>query len=252
MTAAQDFLTAIFSPYSEGYVELRAIGGEKPFICTHPLDELPQLVKNAHILDSTQQYPTITIGALPRTREFGAGRAGRREDVVSEAATLWLDVDGLFAEPPTDEQLTAALEPILVALPEGFTPRACVCSGHGIHLYFTLTEPIPTPTIEKLNRALVEHLKKQGIEGADSQSTDAARVMRLPDTVNRKGEPSIPCTVIQLNSDAKLSTEKALSLIPPETSARRESRDPPAQGLTALSKINLEALTEAIKPYWVA
>lgn len=93
--------------------------------------------------------------------------------------TLWADYDGL----PLHE-VKSRIEQ--VGLPE---PSIIVDSGHGYHSYWLLTERT-TKDVTGILRAIADKT------GADIKATDRARIMRLPNTMNVKGEP-IPCKVIE-------------------------------------------------------
>ncbi|MHC1602002.1 MAG: hypothetical protein ACXQS4_02105, partial [Methermicoccaceae archaeon] len=244
---AHNYLTTLFEPYTQGLIELRAIGANGAVSRTYPLDGVDALLHDAHIYDTTREYHTITFGVLPRVHEIEQGKAGRKEDVVKEGFTVWVDVDGLFTEPPTNEEVEEARIEVLNALPLGYLPRVCVCSGHGLHFYFTLNEPLPIQDIERVNKALVEHLKKEGIEGADSQSTDAARVMRLPDTMNRKSEPEIPCKVVYISEGASVWEDTVRKTL----AAHRDKKATQTQAPTQRTEdVDVDKLVEVLKPHW--
>lgn len=60
----------------------------------------------------------------------------------------------------------------------GFEPTVVVDSGAGYHLYFRLSYEVDASRLKRLEEKLVDLL------GADPQSKDLARVLRLPGTVN--------------------------------------------------------------------
>jgi hypothetical protein len=93
-------------------------------------------------------------------------------------------------------------------------PNIIVDSGHGIHSYWTLTNPIPIsqwhPMADRLKQLCVEH------EFAADQAitADAARILRVPGTYNYK-DPShpIPCRIIKADpQDFEVDALRPLSV----------------------------------------
>ena len=117
-------------------------------------------------------------------------------------AGLFLDLDtGSDAKKkyPTMEQAAAAL----TQLQKDFLPAsATVCSGGGYHAYWTFDSPISAqdwkPIAEKFKTILLAD--KVTIDKA--VPADAARVLRVPGTVNRKHGKS-PCRFISRDPDRK-------------------------------------------------
>lgn len=112
----------------------------------------------------------VFFGVCPRTR-----RAGRR-DAVTAAWAIWADCDGLGA---VEELHRFAPAPALVVRSG---------TGENRHAYWPLAEPLSPDAVESANRRLARAL------GADADSTDAARVLRPPSTLNFKTDP--PTSVV--------------------------------------------------------
>lgn len=103
----------------------------------------------------------VYVGVLPRWR-----RSGGRDAVVGDCRTVWVDLDTDVA--------SRVLEPVDPA------PSLVVTSGAPghLHAYWSLRSAEPPAVIERANRRLAWAL------GADLASTDAARILRPPATVN--------------------------------------------------------------------
>jgi hypothetical protein len=99
-------------------------------------------------------------------------------DAVAESRVVWVDVD----EPGNLARLRAF----------GHPPHLVVESGGsgGLHAYWLLERPVPGARAESANRRLAEAL------GGDRQSTNRARIMRLPGSRNRKRRPPGWCRVV--------------------------------------------------------
>jgi hypothetical protein len=110
--------------------------------------------------------------------------AGRKADNTVQLQCLWIDLD--YKNYPSQEDALAALEPFYKAI--GY-PSVTVQSGGGIHAYWALRTPMPTVQWKILAEAF--QAKWQSFEiKADPISADAARVLRLPGTHNRKYDPA--------------------------------------------------------------
>lgn len=120
------------------------------------------------------------------------GKGGKKENII-QIPCVWADID--YKETPRE-----IIADRLKQFP--FKPSTIIKSGGGIHLYWCLKEPSEKEGISKLediNRRIASQL------GGDFNACDAARVLRIPDTVNHKPEyrednkPPPKCEVFELN-----------------------------------------------------
>ena len=120
------------------------------------------------------------LGAEGRELFVTPAALGERRGVneaVAEAACAWIDIDD-------HEQLDEL---------RGFArrPHLVIASGSGgRHAYWRLARPAGPDQIARVNRMLCERL------GADRQSTNPARLMRLPGSVNWKSGKPAACRVL--------------------------------------------------------
>ena len=124
------------------------------------------------------QDKNIYIGMLTRTR-----RSGKKE-AVKHTQALWLDVDNKNSEYTIDFLIDRG------KLPQ---PSAVINSGNGKHIYYKLDQPAGLE-IEPVVKKLAKHT------GADIRAAEAARIMRLPGSLNVKDEP-LKCEVLSLNDN---------------------------------------------------
>ena len=120
-------------------------------------------------LESERRELFVTPAALREPR-------GRNE-AVSEAICAWVDLD----DPERLEEL------------RGFAhrPHLVVASGSGgRHAYWRLSRPASPEELARANRMLCERL------GADRQSTNPARIMRLPGSINWKSGRPVRCRIL--------------------------------------------------------
>lgn len=168
----------------------------------------------------TRHFSSLTAAALHAAEEaktkdvyFGVGLAGanfNRRNAASEIVAivgLWADID-LAAPwrpgkslPKTQEEARTILEKLPLA------PSVLVDSGHGLHAYWLFKEPWTFETdaerlvAAKTARGWVETVRNAAQAfGWDVDSVgDLARVLRLPGTVNRKGDPPVEVRVAESN-----------------------------------------------------
>jgi hypothetical protein len=183
------FVESIFSP--DDLVELRVIelvrSAAKPTGRVILRDWQPpeSLFRSYRRLDAlNRQGANIYFGVNPR-----AARAGTK-DAIRVCRTIWADLDRVsYAD---------AVQRWRPRLPE---PTAIVNSGHGIHLYWRLSQAVDVASsdrrleFEAMLKALYRHL------GSDS-TQDVTRLLRLPGFLNVKDAP-VPCELIRADADRR-------------------------------------------------
>lgn len=71
-----------------------------------------------------------------------------------------------------------------------------VNSGRGIHVYWSLTEPVTFAEWEPVALRLKQVCKERGLEADPAVTADGARILRLPGTHNYKDKPPKPASVL--------------------------------------------------------
>jgi len=143
--------------------------------------EASRLVEAAEsLLKENKTGQHIYISANPRRAEGGT----KSKDVTC-GRCLFVDFDNINPDEARARWLKSGLP----------GPSLTVNSGHGIHAYWRLTEPI-------IDMALWSKYQKKLIAMLDSDSAihDPARIMRLPGFVNHK-EPEAVCRVIDVRPE---------------------------------------------------
>ena len=185
MGAALDYIRHLYSNDLDGYVHIMSIGRNgKPFI----KNVLPAEVK--HQADQQQGRPDTYIS--PNTFYLPE----RSNENIRQYRALYMDLD----IHKTIYSKSEAYYKVAMLSSEGKIPRPSlvVDSGQGLHLYWII-EHAPKGaawTWQELEDYLYKHLKECG---ADIQATDAARVLRLPGTINTKNGET--CKVIESNAE---------------------------------------------------
>ncbi len=169
-----DFMRALHPPGSRGKVSLLAKSGGASFARCFPADEIEPVLP---VWTETTSYVGLN-------RYFGP-RGGKRP--IAELTCLYADLDtyrrpDLMALAPDVVAETILGRIGALGLPE---PSFLVDSGRGFYAIW-LIEPLPRgalPRWQEAQRCLVGLLAPLG---ADPACCDAARVLRIPETLNGK------------------------------------------------------------------
>lgn len=152
------------------------------------------------------QQRDVFVGAALRARRQGT------RDAVAAGWALWADCD--------DESAAAALA--------GFEPASAIVvrsgTGENRHGYWPLDTPLEPAALEHANRRLAQAL------GADQASTDAARVLRAPGSLNHKHDPPAPVALESVTGE-RFDTTWLLAALP---DVQRRVPGPPTPPLAAL------------------
>jgi hypothetical protein len=167
----------------------------------------------------------VFAGAAPRTRQSG------RADAVERVWCLWVDCDS----PEAVERLRAFRPFPNVVIRSG-------TEGH-LHAWWQLAKPLTPAHAVRANRRLALAL------GADMAATDAARVMRLAGTVNRKHTPPTLVECVRLGLDRNSIAEIVRGLPddprynerPSRSNRPRKHAHAPGRALSALVRFVSEA-----------
>jgi hypothetical protein len=108
---------------------------------------------------------------------------------------------------PTMAEAVTALGAFIKAtgLPK---PSMMIQSGGGLHVYWVVDRALSPHDWYPLACALVEATKRHGLLLDDAVTTDAARVLRIPDTFNRKSDPPRAVRIAGTPTDFDYSVER--------------------------------------------
>src|SRR4030095_8390151 len=172
-----DFLKAI-PPGSTGCLELRAFKKGKPAAGSKfvplPLDDAALNAVLVYARANGLQHNVYHAVANRRTNTSG------KLSNCSELHTLYIEIDFKHGVPLLDVWKKLRAFP----LPASFI----VHSGGGLHVYWCLAEPLNLGNDIDLARAY-QWLSDLAYKlGGEPESTEPARVLRIPDTLNLKAE----------------------------------------------------------------
>ena len=144
----------------------------------------------------------VYVGCAPRVRERGT-----RED-IAPTALLWVDCDGPAAVAALLAFQPAASMIVTSGSSKHTGIRADVDGLANAHGYWALTHPLSGGELHDANRRLALAL------GADPRCADPPRILRVPDTLNFKGDPPRPVRLRQFTS-ARYQLAEVLANVPP-------------------------------------
>jgi len=182
----------------------------------------PQLVKDVYFCLSQQAKTGATVN--------GKMKAARSAKDATFLKAIWLDVDGNKPDEPDKGYATPkeALEAIIKFVADAKLPpvTALVMSGGGWHVYWISDKPLTRDEWRPYAEGLWALVKQHGLR-ADPVTTDAARILRVPDTFNYKTNPPKPVKLRALCKDYDFATDLAALpvLVPTAAAADRTGSD---------------------------
>ena len=172
------FFDVLFERVESGYVGL----------CQHP-KKGTRFVPVHQVAESVNGDFYFSVGVFETPPASGRGT----EADVSLLPCLWIDID--FADKtdakkdyPTEEQARKALDqmPAMATL--------IVNSGGGLHAYWVLTEPKPPQEVKRVCRGWQKLYGRKIAPQVIDSTADAARILRIPGTINTKHNAEVVCT----------------------------------------------------------
>ena len=159
----------------------KGMGGE-PFADLHSfLSYIPWA--NQHAKWIKDIYFCLSLQAETGLTASGKIKAARHANAALALKALWADVDG-YKDYPSKTDALAAIHKFVQdsGIP---LPTALVDSGGGWHVYWISDKPLTKAEWELYANGLWALIQKHGLK-ADPLTTDAARVLRVPGTYNKK------------------------------------------------------------------
>lgn len=179
------------------------------------LDEAIRTLNWVNRLGGKDIYVCMSLQANYEAKISGNGHEYRKAIRLSEDAvalkSLYVDIDVKEDAYPSTEAALAALRGFIEAtgLP---MPSAVVASGSGgFHVHWALDKALDREHWQPLANALATATKTHGLI-CDSQCTvDAARILRVPGTLNFKHE--VPAKVTLLSIGDEVSTDEIKGIL---------------------------------------
>jgi hypothetical protein len=131
---------------------------------------------------------------LPLNVFFATGSyagANRKDPIAKRAFHLDLDGKDFGGTDNAVRELATFVK--ATGLPR---PSIYVGSGRGVHVYWVLDRDLPVDQWKPVAAALKAKCAELGFKADPTSTSDPARVLRAPGSLNRKGSEPIPCNVI--------------------------------------------------------
>lgn len=185
----------------------------------------------------------------------GFSEHSRTTAVFQGAAAFWLDIDcGPKKDYPSQAEATEALAAWLVkrSFP---APSLVVSSGYGLHVYWLLKQAYSLDAWQRTARRLKQATTVDGFKTDPSRTSDAASILRLPGTINRKNGAQAPCEIL-LDTDTRYTLhdiENALPTLGPSGVVRPQVTLPDDEDETSYAPGDLEAVVagcQQIRSAW--
>ena len=145
--------------------------------------------RDQELQDANAAGQHVYVGANPRRRQ-----GGKAQD-VARARCLFADLDKVTVEEGLRRIADAGLP----------TPTCAVSSGHGLHAYWRLTQPMTDLATWTAAQKTLIHLL-----ASDPVIHDPPRIMRLPAFTNHK-KPVAQCVVIEADPQLRYELQQIVS-----------------------------------------
>lgn len=176
--AQREFLDALHNS-CDGVSEFRAIPGGNQIFSNDPHELREFMVEHKH--------RNLFVGIATR-KDSSSGKLKN----CHHLGTVFIDLD--FKDVPEEEaRKRIKMSPLL--------PSIIIHSGHGLHVYWLLKEPLDLQDAQDVTvaRQLLRRLARYF--QADMNSAEPARILRLPDTFNYKYAPPREVTLEFLDAN---------------------------------------------------
>lgn len=133
------------------------------------------------------------LSTKPLNVYIAVGSYNNKRQAPKAKRALFLDLDGK----DFGDKKTAARELGLFCRATGMPmPAILVDSGGGLHAYWPFDTDLPVDPWRALASQLKAKCAELGFKADPPITADAARVLRVPTTLNHKYDPPVPCRVI--------------------------------------------------------
>lgn len=163
--------------------------------------------KQQELVETREEFDEW-VSHFKRTKRnifFGVAKykdgSSRAKHNVQALKSFWLDIDcGPTKDYATQEEGLVGLQQFCKTV--GLPKPVIVNSGRGLHVYWVLEEEVTREEWEPVAKRLKEVCAAQGM-WADNNCFEVARILRVPGTLNYKGEEPVAVDVV---SSAKPTT----------------------------------------------
>ncbi len=193
-------------PGESGYINLHWLGQKPGYMPGLPYTDVQAFIDRArseatHPRTMKDIYFCLTRQSKMKIGKNGKPWAVRRTKNATHVKAIWIDADVKPEYYANTFALVTAFKEFLAnaALP---APSAIVASGSGgLHIYWISDRVLTIEEWRPYATGLKALVIKHGFKCDGGLTTDAARVLRVPDTFNRKHDPAKPVVLKALGRD---------------------------------------------------
>jgi P4 family phage/plasmid primase-like protien len=197
MRVAPDrFIQALMSP-ADGLVELRALPSRRQgFFGVDAPTTISKFIDG-------HRDENLYVGIAAR-RDSSSGRL----ENCTKLRALYVDIDfKMFSGGETDARVMLDTFPL--------TPSIVIATGGGLHAYWVLAEPLDLTTSDDARSARALLRAIAAAVGGDLASAEAARVLRVPGTLNFKYDPPRVVGAEHFAPECRYTPADLLAVLPP-------------------------------------
>lgn len=210
------FFKELYQFCDDGMIEIRSLpSGRQEFLSLDEVDTIPSLCNG-----NQDHYFGVALR-----------KGGGTKDHITQIPSLYVDCD--YKDTPKE-----ILRENFKKFP--FKPSAIIESGGGIHAYFFLDEPCTKNDIkefEDTNRKIAAALE------GDLQSSEAARILRIPGTQNHKYKPKRKVNLLSLES-FRYSLDDFSNILYNNNTSIYSSSSVPIDGLEKTESLDVTDVTD--------
>lgn len=229
-----DWLNGLYCTTTEGHLNITGIHeGEVVRSLWAPINDLERLLADTRSLREKLQ---LYFGVAPRKQPLPGTLRGGDDDCLALPA-LFLDIDTIegHGKHNSKKPLPATLEEAHQILNEfPMPPSSIIYTGGGLQAWWAFTEPVEAaiaiPLLQKWKHTWGLAFAKHGYK--PDNVFDLARIMRLPNTYNQKGEPPTLVTIHTVDWDQRYGVDDIEQWLtaPPDEPERSPSPPPTTAG----------------------
>ncbi|QIG96816.1 DUF3987 domain-containing protein [Bradyrhizobium sp. 6(2017)] len=192
-----------------------AKNGGKPWVAGWPFKTVDEVLNRASWVESTADFFNVWVCMSQQsdclTKADGKRKAVRKAANATALKAIWIDCDVKPGDAKHYHALTEAFDALKafrqrVGLPP---PSMVVNSGGGLHVYWISDTPLSVHEWRPYAEGLKALLLREGIKCDTGLTTDAARILRVPGTLNHKYDPPRRVELLQVGQAYEFAKDLA-------------------------------------------
>jgi hypothetical protein len=172
--------------------------GGKPWVAGWPFKTVDEVLNRVSWVESTADFFNVWVCMSQQSdceqKANGKLKAIRKAANATSLKAIWIDCDVKPGDAQHYHTMTEAMDALdafgrKVGLPP---PSMVINSGGGLHIYWTSDKPLTPDEWRPYAEGLKALLIAEGVKCDTGLTTDIARILRVPETLNHKYSPPRP------------------------------------------------------------